>query len=103
MFGYPSDDQARAYCSSFKSSIAGTTGVVVAMHILCYLCMRTYVSNQHADSSIFEPLDPHKMFGLSSTSNNQMMHSFSQENIISRSSQVSSLVDGLPNIDTERF
>ena len=41
-FGYPDDNQAQAYCSSFRMSIIAITLMAVAMHgiaIACAVCL----------------------------------------------------------------
>lgn len=64
-FGYPNSDQAKIYCTSFRIALVGTTGLIVCMHAIYALCYRTYTNNQHAESSIFEPLDPLKVYNNS--------------------------------------
>mmetsp|Transcript_10668 Transcript_10668/g.16164 ORF Transcript_10668/g.16164 Transcript_10668/m.16164 type:complete len:520 (+) Transcript_10668:82-1641(+) len=57
-FGYPTENQAEAYCTSFRVSLASATGLIVCMHIMMVLAGSTYNDNQHRASAIFEPLDP---------------------------------------------
>lgn len=58
LFGYPSSSDAETYCQSFKWSLAGATGVFIAMHFMIIVAARTYSENMHRSSAIFEPLDP---------------------------------------------
>ena len=57
-FGYPSSSDAETYCQSFKWSLAGATGILIAMHCMIIVAGRTYGENMHRASAIFEPLDP---------------------------------------------
>jgi hypothetical protein len=59
-YGYPSDDQARLYCSCYRISIAAALTLIVLMHMLLFSSASTYSDNMHRSSAIFEPLEPQR-------------------------------------------
>ena len=58
-FGYPSEERAGDYCKSFRLSLAGYLGLFVCMNTVMVLSNMTYQKNDHRQSAIFDPLDPH--------------------------------------------
>lgn len=59
-FGYPSEEQARLYCSCYRISIAAALTLVILMHLLLFSSASTYTDNMHRSSAIFEPLEPQR-------------------------------------------
>lgn len=53
-FGYPDEYQAKIYCNSFRLSLAGATGLWLTMHLIAFASFRTFHSNQHRESGIFD-------------------------------------------------
>jgi hypothetical protein len=56
-FGYPSELQAKFYCSSFRVALAASTALFALLHFLTVACYFMFTQNQDRDSLIHEPIN----------------------------------------------
>ena len=75
-FGYPSENQAKVYCNSFRSSLVANFALLIAMHCVTAACYYTLKSNDDRDSMHHPALD------------------FSEEQVNNANAVVRSSIDG---------
>jgi hypothetical protein len=56
-FGYPSEDQAKAYCYAFRLAVSSATGLLFLMHLITIACVYLIFNNNSRGSFVHERLD----------------------------------------------
>lgn len=64
-FGYPNKSDAEHYCTDFRLALAAGCILFSSMILQAIACARTFSSNMHRPSGIFDPLDPRQDDGIS--------------------------------------
>lgn len=57
-FGYPNEDEAKAYCTSFRIAMAGNLGLFVTVHLIVLASYFTFQKNENRSSLVIEAFDP---------------------------------------------
>ena len=59
-FGYPNEDEAKAYCSSFRMAMAGNFGLFITVHLIVIASYFTFQHNEKINraSLVIEAFDP---------------------------------------------